>query len=310
MGVKDQIKHAHFCAKFQIDFAQNELCDKITVLRNGAVSGEMDHKPFDKTELLQMMFGKPPPPPARTFLSPGKTIFSMQGVSATGGRSGLKDCSVNIQAHEIVGLAGLEGSGQGVFLRAAAALTKPKQGVVYLNQNQMKNADYHMFSREGVAFLPSDRLEEGLVAGLTIAEHFAMKVRDNPFFLDKKEARRRSSRRIKAFQIKGAPEQFAESLSGGNQQRLLLSLLPDNPRLLLLENPTRGLDVESARWVWQALQKLCQSGTGICFSSSELDEILLVADRVLVFFEGRVIKEFHTAETDINELGRAVAGLT
>ena len=97
------------------------LCDKITVLRNGAVSGEMDHKPFAKTELLQMMFGTPPPPPARTFLSPGKTIFSMQGVSATGGRSGLKDCTVNIQAREIVGLAGLEGSGQGVFLRAAAA---------------------------------------------------------------------------------------------------------------------------------------------------------------------------------------------
>ena len=100
----------------------------------------------------------------------------------------------------------------------------------------------------------------------------------------------------------------AQSLSGGNQQRLLLSFLPENPALLLLENPTRGLDLESARWVWEHLQTYCDFGTGIVFSSSELDEILMVAHRVLVFFNGRIIKEVAADQTDVNTLGRALAG--
>jgi len=285
------------------------LCDKITVLRHGSISGEMGKKPFDQNELLKMMFGAPPPPPTRNTLKPGETIFSMEGVFASGGRSGLKDCTASIKKREIVGLAGLEGSGQGVFLRAAAALTKTLEGVVFLNHIHMKGPDYHIFNKEGVTFLPSARLEEGLISGLTITEHFALKVKNKPFIIPKGDALKRSNERIRAFQIKGTPELPVEALSGGNQQRLLLSLLPDNPRLLLLENPTRGLDLESARWVWQELQKLCRAGTGIFFSSSELDEILLVADRVLVFFEGRIIKACHIEETDINELGRAVAGL-
>ena len=105
-------------------------------------------------------------------------------------------------------------------------------------------------------------------------------------------------------------ELAAKALSGGNQQRLLLSFLPTDPALLLLENPTRGLDVESVHWVWQHLQKYTasESGTSIVFSSSELDEIMMIADRVLVFFNGSIIKDALIEETDIEELGRAIAG--
>jgi simple sugar transport system ATP-binding protein len=99
-----------------------------------------------------------------------------------------------------------------------------------------------------------------------------------------------------------------ETLSGGNQQRLLLSLIPAAPSLLLLENPTRGLDVESAHWVWSELRQYCDRGATVVFSSSELDEILQVSDRVLVFFEGRVVADERTAETDSLTLGRAIAG--
>lgn len=285
------------------------LCDKITVLRQGSVSGEMDHAPFDKNLLLKMMFGAPPPPPTRTAFEPGGIIFSMERVSAKGGRSGLKECTASIRQREIVGLAGLEGSGQGVFLRTAAALTRSVQGAVYLKKESLKGKDYHLLNRKGVAFLPAARLEEGLISGLTVAEHFALKVKTKKAFIPRQEALQRSQQRIREYQIKGTPELSVESLSGGNQQRLQLSLLPENPRLLLLENPTRGLDLESARWVWTELQNLCRNETGIFFTSSDLDEILLFSDRVLVFFEGRIIKSLQTAETDITELGRAVAGL-
>ena len=101
---------------------------------------------------------------------------------------------------------------------------------------------------------------------------------------------------------------MVEELSGGNQQRLLLSFLPANPVLLLLENPTRGLDIESVNWVWQHLHTYCGKKTGIVFSSPELDEILMVADRVLVFFNGRIIKEVEAAKTNVQELGKAIAG--
>jgi len=172
----------------------------------------------------------------------------------------------------------------------------------------MTGRDYHCFSEKGLAFLPTDRLEEGLVGDLTIAEHFAIKDEKPGLFMNRVRAGEKAGRKIAKFNIIGETESAAESLSGGNQQRLLLSFLPKSPALLLLENPTRGLDLESAHWVWAHLQTYCDAGTGIVFSSSELDEILMVANRVLVFFNGRVIKEVAADQTDVNALGRALAG--
>ncbi len=101
---------------------------------------------------------------------------------------------------------------------------------------------------------------------------------------------------------------MAESLSGGNQQRLLLALMPSDPLILLLEHPTRGLDMESFRWVWQQLMAHAARGTSVIFSSAELDEVLEVADRVLVFFNGRVVKDVKICDTTPTELGEAIAG--
>ncbi|MCP3952562.1 MAG: sugar ABC transporter ATP-binding protein, partial [Desulfobacterales bacterium] len=142
----------------------------------------------------------------------------------------------------------------------------------------------------------------------TIAEHFAIKDKKQGFFLNHNLSAEKAGRNIEKFNVIGQAQSTAESLSGGNQQRLLLSFLPRNPALLLLENPTRGLDLESAHWVWEHLQTYCDAGTGIVFSSSELDEILMVAHRVIVFFNGRVIQEVTADQTDVNTLGRALAG--
>jgi simple sugar transport system ATP-binding protein len=106
----------------------------------------------------------------------------------------------------------------------------------------------------------------------------------------------------------GSPSIQVESLSGGNQQRLLLALMPTDPLLLMLEHPTRGLDLESVHWVWQHLMSYAATGTSIVFSSTELDEILQVADRVLVFFNGAVVKDVRTCDTSLDELGQAIAG--
>jgi simple sugar transport system ATP-binding protein len=172
----------------------------------------------------------------------------------------------------------------------------------------MKNQDYHAYNRRGVTFMPASRLEEGLISGLTITEHFALQTQQHRFVVKWQEAHRLAGRRIERFRIKGLPDSQVDALSGGNQQRLLLSFLPMDPVLLLLENPTRGLDMESVNWVWQHLQKYCLNQTSIIFSSSELDEILMVADRILVFFNGRIIKDIKSAETNASDLGKAIAG--
>ncbi len=283
------------------------LCHSVTVLRQGKVSGKMN-APFNTEKLLKMMFETLPASPSRLKNIPGKKIIHLDGISVKGGRTGLKDCTIKIRQKEIVGLAGLEGSGQGVFLRAAAGLTNPYRGRIHVQDSELSGMDYRIYRDRGISFLPGSRLEEGLITGLSITEHYALKKKHGEFFVKWRNVEKNSARGIDLFRIKGSIESQVEELSGGNQQRLLLSLLPPDPLLLLLENPTRGLDMESMLWVWEHLQRYCESDTGIVFSSSELDEILMFADRVLVFFNGRIIKNLKTDQTDIHTLGRAIAG--
>jgi len=282
------------------------LCDKVSVLCGGRIAGETK-KPFLENELLMMMFEDMPSSiPTHSTAEPGGELLSMENISAGGGRKGLRNCSIRVREAEVVGLAGLEGSGQGVFLRIAAGLVGSVKGTIKLGGRRMNKENYHAFNRAGVAFLPGDRLEEGSIAGLSVAEHFILKgasatVTDSKYFASKQIAR---------FQIKGTPDTFVESLSGGNLQRLLISLLPKNPRLLLLENPTRGLDISSARRIWQELHSYNESGASIIFSSPDLDEIISESDRVLVFFNGRIIRDVKTEITDMGELCRNIAGIT
>jgi len=283
------------------------LCDAVTVLREGRVSGSMKH-PFDTKELLEMMFDVLPVPPSRSAVEYGATALSMKAVSAPGGRTGLIESTVAIKAGEMVGLAGLEGSGQEVILRVAGGLTKPFAGSIEIFGQEVQGEGPHVFKKSGVVFLPTARLEEGLMPGLNIMEHFALQDRTAGLFVKWREAYEITESRIGKFRIVGNPQTIVESLSGGNQQRLLLSLISEESALLLLEQPTRGLDVESAHWVWQYLHSYCQRRTSIVFSSSDIEEIMMVADRILVFFNGRIVMDVQKEDTDAGELGRMIAG--
>lgn len=283
------------------------LCDEVTVMRQGKVSGRMT-APFHTDRLLKMMFGTLPSPPVHRPANPGKVAIALDQVTATGGRAGLENCSAMIHEGEIVGLAGLEGSGQGVFLRVAAGLKRPIRGKITFKGEMLNGTGYYGFKKRGGAFIPASRIEEGLIPGLTITEHFCLNEKQGSFFTVWRAALKRAKECIAQFNIKGRPAIDAAALSGGNQQRLLLSLLPLNPTVLLLENPTRGLDLGSAHWVWRHLQEHAARGTAIVFSSSELDEILMVADRTIVFYNGTVVTDIPAHKADADTLGRAVAG--
>jgi ABC-type uncharacterized transport system ATPase subunit len=284
------------------------LCDRITVLRRGRVEGDMGG-PFESAELLAWMFGNelPPPPCFERRTEEATMTLVMDRVSASGGRAGLSPCHVAVRQGEVIGLAGLEGSGQGLFLRLAAGLEKPETGTIRVAEEDMTGRDHHAYRARGVTFLPAGRLEEGLMPGLTITEHFALQ-QQKGVTIHWPKAWEQAEQGIKRFRIMGSPEAAAESLSGGNQQRLLLALLPANPMLLLLEHPTRGLDMDSVQWVWEKLMAYAAQGTSIVFSSAELDEIFQMAGRVLVFFNGMVVKDVRTCDTTTEELAKAIAG--
>lgn len=284
------------------------LCDRVTVLREGKISGEME-APFDTQGILSMMFEHMPALPPKTQAFSDKTVLSVKNIHASGGRTGLKDCSMTVKTGEIIGLAGLEGSGQEILLRALSGVKKVFNGKIKVSDRDLTGKGVSSFKDAGVYFLPTNRLVESLIPGMSMEEHCALNGDGASFFINMKAARNAAMDKIKRFRIKGRSDSLVESLSGGNQQRFMLSLLPETPKILLLENPTRGLDVESANWVWSILTGYAKSsGTAIIFTSPEIDEIMSISSRIMVFFDGKTITDIPAEKASSQELGKAIAG--
>jgi ABC-type uncharacterized transport system ATPase subunit len=284
-----------------------DLCGRVAVLREGELVGSMD-PPFDNEKLVGMMFGKVIKQPQLETIQPGECVLEMRDVAIEDYR--LKMSGINLQVHdgEVIGLAGMEGSGQSLFLRACAGLLRPVGGSIYLHNENMTGKVYRSFLRKGVAYLPASRLEEGLVPGLTLSEHFCLTDGNSGFFIDRKQNLDLTNRRIQEFNIHGKATSPVESLSGGNQQRALLALLKEKLSLILLEHPTRGLDIESSIYIWRKLKARCNDGSAIIFVSSDLEEVLNYSDRILVFFSGRVSRSIQADKTNVGELGELIGG--
>lgn len=284
-----------------------QLCSEATVLRRGKVAGTAS-APFSTDQLVQMMFGRCATTSSRASAPLGKVVLHLDSVSAHTPRLDLSDLSLTVRQAEVVGLAGLEGSGQRTLMQLCAGLERIASGRVLVEGEDMTRQPYRRFLDMGVAFLPAGRLEEGLVSGLTLREHFAL-VRDgHGTLIHWSDVDSRTRRMIREFNVIGRPETRVDELSGGNQQRAMLSLLPQSLRLLLLEHPTRGLDVESADWIWSKLQDRCRQGTAILFSSTDLDELMENSDRIVVFSGGVMSEPVGASQITREELGYLIGG--
>lgn len=290
----------------------SSLCDEVTVLRHGKVTHHT-HAPFHFPELLQAMFGTVPEQKAKApARKTGSTILTMDTISAGGERQGLELKKFEAKSGEIIGLAGLDGAGQATFLRLAAGLTIPEQGKLHLFDTRLPTSKQasRIAGKLKTVFLPADRLEEALFTDISLSDHFSLRDADSSFWQKKQQNRRRADEAIKTFSIRGRQEDTADDLSGGNQQRLLLALLNPESRLILLENPTRGLDIRSGQWVWNYLTKTLAPETCILFSSPELDEIFHYSDRILAFYDGEVVLDSATSKTDHGRVAAAMTGMT
>ncbi len=284
-----------------------ELCNHAYVLRRGKLVGEKV-VPCPIAELVELMFGKVIERQTRPSIVCGAPVLQVKNLSVASHRLTVENLSLQVCECEVIGLAGLDGSGQGEFVRACTGLHPPFAGTIGIKGRDMTHALYHQFKQAGVAFLPAGRLEEGLIQGMTLTQHFALTLPGKSPWVNWLDARRLTGERIRHFNVKGQPGSPIQTLSGGNQQRFALSLLPRNLRLLLLEHPTRGLDVESANMIWEQLLARRQEGTAIVFISAELDEIVAYSDWIVVFSGGRATVVQDQAEMTASRLGELIGG--
>lgn len=284
-----------------------ELCDHVVVLRRGKLVGEADI-PCSTDELVRMMFEDVPPKQERISHVQEDICLSIDNVSFEDDRLAVKDISLELHAGEVFGLAGLEGSGQRLLLQVCAGLISPQKGSVTLHGEDVSAYSYHQMREAGVAYLPAGRLEEGLIAGLSVMEHVALSDPQPSFTINWPHYERETAERIQRYQVVGQPQTHVDALSGGNQQRTLFALLRPEVKLILLEHPTRGLDVRSAEWIWQLMFERVGKGAVILFMSADLDELVARSDRIAAFSGGRMSRVVAAEKTTAEELGHLIGG--
>ncbi len=289
------------------------LCHTVSVLRTGKVvgAGQMA-MPQPQEHLLQLMFGPSSaaasPPTRSPVQHTDLPAWRLDAVTAREGNVTLNRLNLSIPAGAVVGLSGLEGSGQQILLRMLCGQVQPEAGRVLLAGVDLTTAGAATFRRHGVEYLPADRLVEGLVGPLTLTDHFALLSQDR-VIINRRRAESAARHAIAEYQIKATPISPIMSLSGGNQQRAMLSMVPDTARALVCEQPTRGLDIASARAVWGRLHARRDAGCAVVFASADLDEILDYSDYILVFFAGRVSRLIPRAELHAARLGELIGGV-
>ncbi|MBP6015626.1 MAG: ATP-binding cassette domain-containing protein [Candidatus Promineofilum sp.] len=284
-----------------------ELCLYAYVLRRGRLEGEQE-LPCLNEQLVEMMFGQVPQRTRRPAFAIGEPVLELQDMRLESYQLTIPNINLSVRAGEIFGFAGLEGSGQRQVMQVCSGLLSSTSGRVVLDRQDVTGWGFHRMQKNGMGYVPAGRLEEGLVAGLSLTEHLVLARPDKKFFVDWKANQVEMSERIQTYQIVGRPETTADALSGGNQQRLLFSLLNTPLKLLLLEHPTRGLDVRSADYTWQLLYKRREHGTAILFISADLDEIIEHSDRIAVFSGGVMSRVLNAHETTAEELGHLIGG--
>ena len=283
------------------------LCSQVVVLRQGKLVGET-RPPYKTSDLVRMMFGKEINLAERCSCKNETPNVILKNLCLEDSRLQIKDVNLQVCKGEIIGLAGMEGSGQQLFLRALAGLVVPVSGAIIMDGKLMNRKSYHSHQKVGVYYVPAARLEEGLISGFTLTEHVVLVEDQKGFFINTETHRMAAQNKIKNFSIHGKPESLVEQLSGGNQQRASLALLRSPQSVLLLEHPMRGLDMESAIDIWSKLRDYCRQGCSLFFTSSDLEEIMRYSDRILVFFGGKVSKPLDAEKMSVELLGQMIGG--
>jgi ABC-type uncharacterized transport system ATPase subunit len=292
------------------------IADTITVLRRGAVVGE---KPPSATEdeLAAMMVGRNVQlKVSKEAAKPGEVVLDVDGLTVADqtGRIWVNGISFQVRAGEILGLAGVQGNGQTELCEALLGLRPTASGHVRLNGRDLTHATPRQRLHAGVAYIPEDRQEDGLVGDFSVADNMVLDVYDRPPYasrinLNLGAIAANAAERVQEFDVRTTSAEVpVGTLSGGNQQKVILAReLGREHKVLVASQPTRGLDVGSIEFVHKRIVAARDQGVAVLIVSSELDEIYALADRIAVIYDGR-ITGFRPPSVPVEELGLLMAG--
>jgi ABC-type uncharacterized transport system ATPase subunit len=297
--------------------------DTVSVMRRGQMTATVKTSETSPPELAELMVGRKvllqvDKKPA----TPGKTVLEVKDlrVRDAAGVERLKGISFDVKAGEILGIAGVAGNGQSELLEVLGGY-HAATGMVRLNGQEIdltgRHSDGQSRRARGIAHVPEDRQQEGLIMDFFAWENIAFGYHADPAYnrgllMDNDALRKDTQEKMARFDVRPANCWLtAKSFSGGNQQKLVVAReIERNPDLLLVGQPTRGVDIGAIEFIHQQIVSLRDAGKAILLVSVELDEILSLSDRVAVMFDGHIQGERITAETNERELGLLMAGMT
>ena len=290
-----------------------QLADRITVLKDGKLVGVREVKDITKDEVISMMVGRVLEDiyPRRDDIAPGETLLEVKNLTVPGS---VKGVSFQVKAGEIVGLGGLEGQGQRDAVRAIFGDVPFTEGRITANGLVLKSRGIRGRIRRGVAYVTHDRRGEGLILHESVRRNSALASlyrRSRAGFVKAGQERAAVEENVEKMQIKvSSIEQKASTLSGGNQQKVMLARwLMTQPRVLMIDEPTKGVDVGARMSVYRIIDQLTREGIAILMLTSDMMELIGLSDRVLVFYEGRITGELKRGEATEEKIMLAASGM-
>ncbi|MGN6232249.1 MAG: sugar ABC transporter ATP-binding protein [Trinickia sp.] len=295
------------------------ISDRITVMRNGEREGEYLAKDLPVDELVHKMVGNVPVAGERS-TSKGQAAAAVESAATSGfdmrgvGRRGaVQPIDLTLEPGRIVGLAGLLGSGRTETARLLFGADRADTGTITADGKPIKLGSPRHAVRHGIAYCPEDRKKEGIVGALSVRENIVLALQARRGWwrpLGRARERRIAEHYVKALGIRARDiEQPIELLSGGNQQKALLARwLAIDPKMLILDEPTRGIDVAAKFEIMDYVRKLCEKGLGILLISSEIPEVLRISDRIAVLRDRRKVAELSGDALDEHAVYQLIAG--
>lgn len=294
------------------------ISDRVTVLRNGKKVKTLTKADASRGKLAKLMVGREILfDLKRESVEPGSPVLETKNLYIQGDQDemAVNGVSFTLREKEIIGLAGIGGNGQKELIEALTGLRKVKDGSFYIFGHDLTNASPRKIKEQGVAYVPEDRTRRGIVPQMSVKYNLILRDYYKPpyckrFFLNMEEIQTATEERLSRYNIV-APHIDAPTnlLSGGNLQRLILAReLSGNPRLLIAAYPTQGLDVGSTEAIRKLFLNLKREGCGIFFTSEELDEILMLSDRIAVIYEGKLQGIVDAEKVGKEELGLLMTG--
>jgi rhamnose transport system ATP-binding protein len=270
-----------------------ELCDSATVLRDGRHVTTTSTRELTTADLVRHMVGRTVSLFPKVETPPGNVLLEVEGLTRAGV---FREIAFSVRAGEIVGFAGLVGAGRTEVARVLFGIDRRDDGEVRLDGRAVSFASASEAMDAGIAYLPEDRHQEGLVLDFSIAQNVTLPILPRLFprlFVRPSTERRVADEYTKQFDVRmTGVDQLVGALSGGNQQKVVLAKwLASKPRVLILDEPTRGIDIGAKVEVHRIISGLAASGLGIILISSDLPEVLAMSDRILVLHEGRITAE-------------------